>query len=189
MKNIKIAIVAVIFMCITASIMAKPDEIFAQNKSGVSFSEMAKNRPKNGKFLDKDGNLYIYKHGVVQIGWFRYKGHTYYGHENGTMKHPVGSLTRGQFRITKGNRWYAFDGKGRMITKNKYYRKGRFKRLRELGVRKNHTVAYVYGISAGTRGYRYSTAELRWQREITFGVWRTLESMQSIPDGWVDWQE
>ena len=75
-----------------------------------------------------------------------------------------------------------------MYTRNVYHRKGPVRKILEVEIdRKTHQVKYVYGISVRTRGWRYSTAELRWQKETMYGHYKTVESMQSIPD-WVDQQ-
>lgn len=164
----KLSILFVMILCMTMIVSANP--------------------PKNGRYEDSNGNLYIYKNGKVQTGYFRYKGDTYYGHKKGTKAHPRGSLTRYQFRIRSGNRWYGFDWQGKMYKKDYYRRTGRFKRSLVLKIRKNHTVKYIYTNTSTRRGCRYSTAELRYQRDVGFNDWRTVEGMQFVPDGWVDTQ-
>ena len=32
--------------------------------------------PRNGRTQDAQGNVYIYKHGRLQTGWFKYRGKT-----------------------------------------------------------------------------------------------------------------
>lgn len=145
---------------------------------------------KTGIFVEK-GQYYLYKNGRKQYGHIKYKGGYYYAHRTGSKKYPRGSLTKGQFRIERGNRWYAYSiHEGRMYTRNTYIRKGRFKRCIDLEIRKDRTVKYVYNNASTVRGaIRYSTALRRLQRDLSFGKWRTLEGMQFIPDGWVDWQK
>lgn len=145
---------------------------------------------KTGIFEYK-GHWYLYIGGKMQLGHIRYKGGYYYAHRTGSKKYPRGSLTKGQFRIERGNRWYAYSiNKGKMYTRNTYIRKGRFKRSLDLAIRKDRTVAYVYDNSSTVRGaIRYSTAERRLQRDLSFGEWRTVEGMQFVPSGWVDWQK
>ena len=136
------------------------------------------------------GHWYLYIGGKMQFGHIKFRGNYYYAHKTGSKAYPKGSLTKGQFRIEKGNRWFAYSiDHGKMYTKNHYVRKGRFKRLLDLAIRKDRTVAYVYDNSSTVRGaIRYSTRERRLQRDLSFGQWRTIEGMQFIPDGWVDTQ-
>ena len=145
---------------------------------------------KTGIFK-KGGHLYLYIGGKMQYGEIKYQGKYFYAHRTSSKRYPKGSLTRGQFRIKGKNRWYAYSGAdGSMYTKNKYTVKGRFKRYIELAIRKDRTVAYVYNNASTVRGsIRYSTAERRYQRDLSFGQWRTIEGMQFIPDGWVDFQK
>lgn len=139
---------------------------------------------------ERNGHYYLYKNNRMQYGKIRYKGNYYYAHRTGSKAYPKGSLTKGQFRIEKGNRWFAYSiDHGKMYVKNHYVRKGRFKRYLDLAIRKDRTVAYVYDNSSTVRGsIRYSTAERRLQRDEGFGDWHTVEGMQFIPDGWVDTQ-
>ncbi|MBR2259634.1 MAG: hypothetical protein IJ899_20325 [Blautia sp.] len=136
------------------------------------------------------GHWYLYKNGRKQYGHIKYKGNYYYAHRTSSRKYPRGSLTKGQFRIESGNRWFAYSiDHGKMYVKNHYVRKGRFKRYLDLAIRKDRTVAYVYDNSSTVRGaIRYSTRERRLQRDLSFGQWKTIEGMQFIPDGWVDTQ-
>ena len=140
---------------------------------------------------ERGGHYYLYKNNRLQYGHIRYKGNYYYAHRTGSKKYPKGSLTKGQFRIEKGNKWYAYSiNQGKMYTRNTYIRKGRFKRYIDLEIRKDRTVRYVYDNSSTVRGsLRYSTAERRLQRDLSFGEWKTIEGMQFIPSGWVDWQK
>ena len=140
---------------------------------------------------EKGGHWYLYIGGKMQFGHIKYKGNYYYAHRTSSRKYPRGSLTKGQFRIEKGNKWFAYSiDHGKMYTKNHYIRKGRFKRYLDLAIRKDRTVAYVYDNSSTVRGaIRYSTRERRLQRDLSFGQWRTIEGMQFIPDNWVDFQK
>ena len=137
------------------------------------------------------GHWYLYIGGKMKFGHIKYKGNYYYAHCTSSKRYPKGSLTKGQFRVEKGNRWYAYSiHEGRMYLKTTYIRKGRFKRVIDLDIRKDHTVRYVYDNSSTVRGsLRYSTAERRYQKDLSFGEWRTLEGMQFVPDRWVDWQK
>lgn len=140
---------------------------------------------------ERGGHYYLYKNNRLQYGHIRYKGNYYYAHRTSSKRYPKGSLTKGQFRIEKGNKWYAYSiDHGKMYVKNHYVRKGRFKRCLDLEIRKDRTVRYVYDNSSTVRGsLRYSTAERRMQRDLSFGQWRTIEGMQFIPENWVDWQK
>ena len=173
-KNYKrIIIVALCMIMMTASL-----SITANAKSGI---------PRNGRYMDSQGHIYIMKHGKPRTGYFTYHGKHYYGHKTNSKKYPKGSVTRGQFRIRSGNRWYAYSVRGTRYEKDHYIRWGRFKIRPDLKIRKDHTVKYVYCITS-TSYMRYSTKELRMQEETTFGKWRTIEGMQFIPYGWVDYQ-
>ena len=140
---------------------------------------------------EKGGHWYLYIGGRMQYGKIRYKGNYYYAHRTNSKRYPKGSLTKGQFRIERGNKWYAYSiNQGKMYVKNHYIRKGRFKRCLDLEIRKDRTVRYVYDNSSTVRGsIRYSTKERRLQRDLSFGEWKTLEGMQFVPSGWVDWQK
>ena len=137
------------------------------------------------------GHWYLYIGGKMQFGKIKFRGNYYYAHKTGSKRYPKGSLTKGQFRIEKGNKWYAYSiHQGRMYLRSTYIRKGRFKKFIDLEIRKDHTVKYVYNNASTVRGsIRYSTAERRLQQDVGFNEWRWIEGMQFIPDGWVDWQE
>lgn len=159
----------------------------AQTYSGVTLEQVKKNKPLEG-IIERDGHYYIYKHGRMLTGKIKYKGKWYYCHKTSSKDYPYGSMTRGMMRIEKGNKWYAYKWDGTMYTKNVYHRKGPVRKILEVEIDpKTHCVKYVYGISVRTRGWRYSTSERRWQRETMYGHYKTVESMQSIPD-WVDQQ-
>ena len=136
------------------------------------------------------GHWYLYKNGRKQYGHIKFRGNYYYAHKTSSRKYPRGSLTKGQFRIEKGNKWYAYSiDHGKMYVKNHYVRKGRFRRVLDLEIRKDHTVKYVYNNASTVRGsIRYSTAERRLQQDVGFNEWRWIEGMQFIPSGWVDFQ-
>lgn len=152
------------------------------------FATSVSAKPKNGRWTDpKTGYVYIMKNGKPRTGYFTYHGKHYYGHKTNSKKYPKGSVTRGQFRIRSGNKWYAYSVRGTRYEKDHYIRWGRFKIRPDLKIRKDHTVKYVYCITS-TSYMRYSTKELRMQEETTFGKWRTIEGMQFIPYGWVDYQ-
>lgn len=177
---------AIVTMMVILFVLTAPATIHAQTcdlRQGKT--EMT---AKTGIFV-KHGHYYFYKGGKIQYGEIKYKGRWYYAHKTGSKKYPKGSLTKGQFRIKPGNRWYAYCYDGHMYTSNTYIRKGRYKRYIDLEIRKDHTVRYVYNNASTVRGsLRYSTAERRLQRDLSFGEWKTIEGMQFIPSGWVDWQ-
>ena len=152
--------------------------------SSICVVEAKSAHPHNGWFSDSSGTYY-YRHGKVKTGYFKVHGKTYYGHKTSSAKYPRGSVTRGQMRIRHG-KWYAFGYNGARYDKDVYRRKGR-KKILEVDIRsRNHTVRYVYMTSRTQLGMRYSTSEKRWQEMDARGRWRTVESMQSIPWGWVD---
>ena len=61
--------------------------------------------PRNGKVTDKAGNTYIYKHGKLQTGWFKYKGNIYYAHKTKSACYPKGSICKRTYRV-RGKRMY-----------------------------------------------------------------------------------
>ena len=137
--------------------------------------------------VEKNGHIYIYKNGKKLTGWVRYKGSTYYLHKTGSKKYPVGSATMGEMRIRNGNKWYAMDGWGKLITEDYYVRKGRFKKRLCLKLRKDGTVQFVYNTSACFGYRRYSTSLRRYQESQPDNSWKTVEGMQFYPD-YVDHQ-
>lgn len=141
----------------------------------------------NGIYKDPNGNVYIIKKGVMQFGWVKYGNDYYYCHSTGTRKYPRGSATRGEMKIIDG-RWYAFNSQGKLIKKDYYIQKGPYKWKLSLKIRKNYTVQYVYDTSKCFYK-RYSTALRRYQKPDKNNKWRTIEGMQFIPEGWVDWQK
>jgi hypothetical protein len=136
--------------------------------------------PRNGKYIDKAGNVYIMSHGKPKTGYFTYKGKHYYGHKTATKKYPKGSLTVGEMRIRDG-KWYAYGTDGARIEKDQYVRKGR-QRIMQLDIKsRNHSVRYIYGTARTTLGTRYSTRLKRTQHMDDKGKWHDVEGMQYIP--------
>lgn len=163
--------------------------IMIATMTSVVFADNNYLRPSNGWYKDEGNNIYYYKNGKVKTGYFKVDGKTYYGHKTNSKKYPKGSVTKGQMRIEKDNKWYAFNiSTGARYDKDLYIRKGRTKRILQLKIRKNHTVKYVYETAATRRGYRYNTARRRWQTEDSNGKWVDYGN-QIIPDGWVDFQK
>ena len=161
MKKLLITMVLIILMCVPAA---------GKGRTGI---------------VERNGHLYFYRNGHMVTGWITYKGNRYYAHKTASRKYPKGSLTRHDFRICSGNRWYAFDGNGRMCKKDWYIRNGPHRRILYAKIRKNHTVQYI----RVCRGWRYSTAELRYQYAAVGNRYRTVEGMQFIPDDIVDFQK
>lgn len=157
--------------------------ILAMLAAMMTISVSAKTRiPRNGKYIDAAGHIYIMRHGKPRLGHFRYKGRLYYGHRTSSATYPKGSCTAGDMRIEKGNRWYAYGTDGAMIRKDMYVKKGRTKRILQLDIRsRDHTVRYVYGTARGSIGSRYSTAEGRMQYQDDKGKWRSYEGMPYYP--------
>lgn len=143
--------------------------------------------PKNGRYIDKHGFIYIMRNGKPRTGYFRYHGKWYYGHKT-AGRYPKGAVTQGEIRRKDASHWYAYDDSGKRIDKDWYARKGK-KRILELDIRsRNKTVRYIYGVSRCTTGTRYSTTEMRMQEAIGSGRWRTMEGMQFLPE-YVDTQK
>ena len=133
-------------------------------------------------------HLFIVKGGKIQTGWVRYKGHTYYCHKTDSQKYPRGSATRGEMKIRNG-KFYAFAGADcRMLTKDYYIRKGRFKKRLSLKINKDGSVRYVYNTSACFGYRRYNCKERRYQDSQPDNTWKTVPGMQFIPD-YVDTQK
>ena len=179
---------AIVTMMVIVFVLTAPATVHAQTcdlRQGKT--EMT---AKTGIYVER-GQYYLYKNGRKQYGHIKFRGNYYYAHKTGSRKYPRGSLTKGQFRIEKDNKWYAYSiHEGRMYLKSTYVRKGRFRRCIDLEIRKDHTVKYVYNNASTVRGsLRYSTRERRLQRDLSFGEWKTIEGMQFIPSGWVDWQK
>ena len=175
---IYLAVMIIIILCTVAE--AK------ETKATVEKEFQDKSLAREGEYRS-GGNLFIYKRGRLQVGWVRYKGHTYYCHKTGSAKYPVGSATRGEMRVRKG-KFFAFQGTtGRLITEDYYIRKGRFKRRLSLKINRDRSVRYVYNTSACFGSRRYSTKERRYQEEQMNGKWKTV-GMQFWPD-YIDWQE
>lgn len=147
----------------------------------------AKTKSSLDGIITRGGQTFIFKQGKLMTGYFTYRGKHYYGHKTGSKKYPVGSVTKGQFKIKPGNRWYAYGLDGVRYEKDHYIRWGRHKKRPDLTINPDHTVRYVWQVTS-TRCRRYSTADLRMQKETSSG-WRLIEGMQYIPDGWVDYQE
>lgn len=142
--------------------------------------------PRNGKYIDAQGHIYIMRHGKPRTGYFTYHGKKYYGHKTGSMVYPKGSVTAGDMRIRNG-KWYAYGVDGARITKDVYVRKGRTKKILQLDIRhRNGTVRYIYGTARGNLGSRYSTKLGRMQY-YEGGSWHDVEGMPFYP-GYVDMQ-
>lgn len=160
-SRIVILVLAIMLICSAMVVEAKP--------------------PRNGKYIDRYGNIYIYKNGKPRTGHFRYKGKWYYGHKSGNGPYWKGSCTAGEMRVERGNKWYAYNLDGSMIRKDTYVHRGR-RRIKQLDIRsKDHTVRYVYGTARGSIGSRYSTSEGRMQYLDDNGRWRSYESMPYYP--------
>lgn len=170
-------------------LMANP--VYAKDslKTGVTFEQMKERQPVHGIIGDESGNLYIFKHGKLMTGYFKFEGHWYYGHKTSIPGSPRGSLTQGKIRLRDGgNRWYAYESyTGQLITNDFYVRRGHRKWI-SLKLNKDNSIRYIFGTTLETRNERYSTAERRWQIRSRSGRWYTPEQNQTIPYDWIDWQ-
>lgn len=138
--------------------------------------------PRNGKYIDKYGHIYIMRNGKPRTGHFKYHGKWYYGHKTSSPDYPKGSCTAGDMRVENGNKWYAYGTDGAMIRKDVYVKKGRTKRILQLDIRhRNHTVRYVYGTSRGSIGSRYSTKSGRMEYQDANGKWHAYVGMPYYP--------
>lgn len=133
--------------------------------------------PRNGRTRDAQGNIYIYKHGKLQTGWFKYHGKTYYGHKTKSACYPKGSVARNTYRVRNGRMYYLTDT-GAKLTKDSRY----------IGLYKHHTsVHYIYAPGMGGRRYRYNAGHRRYQYLQDNGKW-TDTGNQCWPWGMIDWQ-
>ena len=173
-------------LCLVMALCTLSISAMAADRCGVTFEQMAQGRPKDG-IVEERGHYFIYDHGTMLTGKVRHEGRWYYCHETDSPDYPRGSMVRAQMRIEGGKRWYAYAPDGHMHTENVYCkRNGEW--VLEVELRKDNTVAYIYDISTLPCTMRYSTYELRWQYKEANGRWRTVESMQSVPD-FVDYQK
>ena len=176
MKNIKKKIFSIfliaccIFTCLTPT--------YAKTKTHI---------PRNGKYIDAHGYIYIMKNGKPRTGYFKYKGNWYYGHRI-KGRYPKGSVTQGEIRRKDSHCWYAYGDDGKRINYDWYAKKGK-KRILELDIRrKDHTVRAIYGVSRCTLGTRYNTKDMRMQYCDENGKWRFIEGMPFLPE-YVDTQK
>lgn len=134
--------------------------------------------PHSGRVKDAQGNIYIYKHGKVQTGWFRYHGKMYYGHKTKSACYPKGSVARNTYRVKHGRMYYMGDTGARQ-TKNSRY----------IALNKcSKSVHYIYAPGMGGRRYRYNANHKRYQYLTDNGKWNDI-GMQCYPWGMIDWQE
>lgn len=182
-KGIKI--LAVIYVAVILAIIAAT--AVEAKDTGPNFRSICtKVNEPDGEWWNGN-HLYIIKKGVMQFGWVKWKGHTYYCHYTDSKKYPRGSATRGEMRIKHG-KFYAFAGSDcRMITEDYYYRYGPVSKRLSLKLNKDKSVRYVYNTARIHRNWRYSTKEHRLQICGSDDVWRST-GMQYWPD-YVDWQK
>lgn len=134
--------------------------------------------PRHGKVTDKAGNTYIYKHGKLQTGWFKYKGNIYYAHKTKSACYPKGSICKRTYRV-RGKRMYYFDENGKRLKKDSRY------------IELNKASKSVHRIFApGISGKRwcYNANHQRYQELDKNGRWVDVGN-QCWPYGMVDWQE
>lgn len=133
--------------------------------------------PRNGKYTDAQGHIYIMKHGKPRTGWFKYHGKWYYGHKTSSPSYPKGSVTTDAFRI-RGSRIYYFQHNGKKMEHS-----SRYIYLRRGGT----SVKYIYYGDTGAR-WRYNARAHRYQYlHPRTGKWEDL-GMQCWPDGQIDEQ-
>lgn len=155
------AIMAIVYCALFCSIMAEA-------KSTTP--------PKNGRYEDAQGNLYIYRHGKPRTGWFSYKGKRYYGYKSNSRMHPKGSVARDVYRV-KNNKLYYFGHSGAKQTRDSRY----------ITLNRHSTsVHYIYAPGM-IRRYRYNVNHKRYQYLNDAGRWEDV-GMQCWPEGMVDWQ-
>ncbi len=131
--------------------------------------------PRNGRYIDGQGCVYIMKHGKPRTGWFKYHGKTYYGHKTESACYPKGSVSQNTFRVKHG-RMYFFNNKGEKITRDIDYVKLR-----------HHRTSVHYVLIPGTPWMRYNAKHKRYQY-LRGSKWCDV-GMQCYPNGWIDWQK
>lgn len=139
-------------------------------------AQAKKTPPRNGKYVDAAGNIYIYRHGKPRTGWFTYKGRRYYGHKSKSRMYPVGAVARNTFREKNGKLYYFGDDGGKQTHDSRYITINK----------KGTSVHYIYAPGI-IRRYRYNVNHKRYQYLNDAGRWEDV-GMQCWPQGMIDWQ-
>lgn len=138
----------------------------------------AKSTPRNGRTQDAQGNIYIYKHGKLQTGWFIYHKKRYYGHKTKSRLYPKGAVARNTYRVKNGKMYYFGDDGSKQTRSSKYITLNRH----------STSVHYIHAPGHESRRYRYNANHKRYQYLTDSGKWKDT-GMQIWPYGWIDWQE
>ena len=129
--------------------------------------------PRNGRTRDAQGNIYIYKHGRLQTGWFKYHGKWYYGHKSKSVMYPKGAVARNTYRVRNGRMYYFTDSGAKLVKSTKFIKLFRGR-------------TSVHYIQIPGSDDRFNARTQRWQRLVN-GKWKDT-GMQCWPYGWIDWQ-
>jgi hypothetical protein len=130
--------------------------------------------PRNGKHIDREGNVFIMRHGKPRTGWFRYHGKWYYGHRTNSRLYPKGSCTAGEFRF-KGRKLYYFNNDGTKLTHST-----------EFIALNRHSTSVKYIRSGRMTRYNVKRRRYQWLNPNT-RKWQDL-GMQCLPYGSLDEQ-
>lgn len=161
-------IIAVLIMVIMVALLV----------GAVTATTASAKTPRNGKVMDSQGNIYIYKHGKLQTGWFKYHGKTYYGHKTKSACYPKGSVARNTYRVRHGRMYYMKNSGAKQTKDSKYITLNRHRT----------SVHYIYAPGLQNRGYRYNANRKRFQYLDGKGKWKDT-GMQCYPVGMIDFQE
>ena len=131
--------------------------------------------PRNGKYIDPAGHIYIMRHGRPRTGHFKYHGKWYYGHKTSSSSYPKGSCTADALRIRHGKMYY-FKSNGQKQTKSSRY------------ITLNRHSTSVKYLTAG-RMSRYNANRRCYQwLNPNSGRWEDT-GMLCYPYGSIDWQK
>ena len=130
--------------------------------------------PRNGKYIDKYGNIFIMKDGKPRTGHFRYKGKWYYGHKTGDGPYWKGSCTAGEFRF-RGRKLYYFNNDGTKLTHST-----------EFIALNRHSTSVKYIRSGRMTRYNVKRRRYQWLNPNS-NRWQDL-GMQCLPYGSLDEQ-
>ena len=131
--------------------------------------------PRNGKYIDPTGHIYIMKHGKPRTGYFTFPGKTYYGHKTSSSSYPKGSCTADALIIRHGKMYY-FKSNGQKQTKSSRY------------ITLNRHSTSVKYLTAG-RMSRYNANRHCYQwLNPNSGRWEDT-GMLCYPYGSIDWQK
>lgn len=153
-KRLSIALLIILILCM-----------------GIPVSARA---PRNGKYIDRQGHVYIMRHGKPRTGYFHYKGRLYYGHRTSSSSYPKGSCTTDALRMRNGKLYY-FGHDGKKQTKS-----SRYLQLNR------HSTSVRYLVTGRMTRYNVKHRRYQWLNPNT-GRWEDV-GMECMPYGAMDLQ-